>query len=264
MFMKKLLAVAAIGCCVGGNSLTDPQASASPQEFWESMLTAKGGRVRLQSVQALVFQSSTRYPAWSRSDVVPGTQYEFVAQFPDRCWVWGDFRPGSMGFSIAAWELSSGTHWLARNGMPARRFAVTPDLARSLRRRLEELQVLYLLETKFLRPTIVSLVRHQDSPTAVLTVQTPEYSKVEYTVEVATRLPLAVRLTPRLPDGDGVPKHLFFEGDQDVSGVRMPRRVEGMGDVTFIVNPRIDPRLFTTAPDGVASRDAWRKWLLPK
>ena len=95
-------------------------------------------------------------------------------------------------------------------------------------------------------------------------VQTPEYSKVEYPVNVATRLPRDARLTPRLPTGDGLSEEFVFEGDQDVSGVRLPRRVKGIGDVSFILNPSIDPRLFTTAPDGVASRDAWRKWLVQK
>ena len=261
-YLNLFLAALVLGCSSGG-SVTGAE-EPRENEIWESMLVAKGGRARLQSVHTFVFRSALRHLDWSANNVVGGVQYEFVVAFPGQLWGWQDYRPGVMGFATEALDLSRGTHWFSMDGGKAKQLPMRSEFEPFLRRRIEELQVLYLLETKFVKPRLLAATSLSKDDSVILAVQTQEHVKIEYVVDTRTWLPRSVRLTPKLDSGAGPQSEFVFDGEQEVSGLRMPRRVHGFGDVTFIIDPVIDPGLFTTPPDGVTSSGTWQKWLVRK
>ena len=96
-------------------------------------------------------------------------------------------------------------------------------------------------------------------------VRADGFALVSYVIDTQTSLPLQVTLDallshPQLPPGRTYRSTYTLDGVVTVDGLRMPRRVDGE-DVRFTINPDIDPQLFETPPDGVTSRDAWKKFL---
>jgi hypothetical protein len=76
-----LILVAAAG------ALISPQAQPLPSagQLWDSMIAAKGGRERLNSVQAFVLSASE---GGAFVSATKGPQrHEFVVVLPDRCWI---------------------------------------------------------------------------------------------------------------------------------------------------------------------------------
>ena len=97
-------------------------------------------------------------------------------------------------------------------------------------------------------------------------VERRESGTVEYVVDTITYQPVSISTKMLLmiggvltPERD--PEVQVFEGVQDVEGLHLPARDKSRGPLAFVVNPRLDDGLFSTSPDGVADRNAWRKFL---
>jgi hypothetical protein len=135
-----------------------------------------------------------------------------------------------------------------------------PELQVKLSRDVERLQLVFFLETAHLRPRPLAVSR-VDQKTVLLDVQSPGYERVRYTVDMTTRLPRSVLLTRILSSGQPAEMLWSLRGLAEVDGLKMPRHVEALGDVEFLINPAIDPALFGMNSTSVATADAWRRWL---
>ena len=237
-----------------------PSQPISADRLWDSMIAAKGGRPRLHAVRTLVFTASLPTPSSRQPRAEERQEYCFVFELPHRSWKWADYRPGRLGFGVNSFDLSTGKYWASQNGRVPEGVPVDRQLKLRFERDLEQLQLLYFLETSYLRPRVLGVSTGQDG-TAMLDVQTPAVERVRYAVDLDTHLPRAATLTHVLASGARSEVAWSFDGVTDVDGLKMPRRVRGLGDVTFLINPRIDRRIFDQPMDAVTSGDACKQWV---
>jgi hypothetical protein len=226
-----------------------------PRQVWESMVRAKGGRDRLESVQTFyVEQSVTRWVPFRRQTA------ELLAfyRFPDFRWTWSD--PGELDkFSISVTSLDLQRIAGRRIEGPKRTMAVQ-DYRPAMSAGLYTDIALFLLETKWVKPSLDKCVVEADGR-LVLTAQ---IDNVEYRYH--------------LPGGGGLPDvvqetatGLFTREHRlraytNVGGLTLPKhhwsRLGVLAPTEFTlrfeVNPSFDPAILTSEPSLAAGRDAWR------
>ena len=232
----------------------------SPTDVWEKVLAAKGGRDRLLQVRSF---------AWA-SDSGPGSagseRYQFVMMLPDRYWSWEDHRPGRMGFGAEVWNAVTKQHWMGRNGGPASVVSWDGPTERARLRMRRENQLVFLLETSFVAPTV-----HRATAAAGDRIEldgtAPGFASLKYLIDRRSYLPVRITLTPELPVAGsnkttiGVPVTYDIAAYASYGGLQLPSQIAGLGTLTYVVNPDLNPKLFETPPNGVTSGNAWREFL---
>ena len=131
---------------------------------------------------------------------------------------------------------------------------------------LEEAQLFYLLETRWVKPTPVSVSKGEVRGRRADVVRTILGDRtVDFYLDRETRLPLRVALISRL-DGK-VYQYKTFSEYADVGGIQVPLvvRLDGGGKLptSFQFNVEYDRRIFEEPPSALAASDAWRAKLLP-
>ena len=247
----------------------EPPAQNTPgaQRIWDAVLTAKGGSARLKSVTILVTSSvrrATRRPAGAFEDAIVDT----VLGLPDRFWMWEDYRPESIGFSVQVFNPHDRLYWIADNGGEPRSIDLTKAIERGRASLLEEKQLVYLLESTFVQPADLRLVDSgSDDAHLCIEARSRHFARIRYTIDRAASEVTTISLWPlvemegREPFEASSSVDYEFYGHQVVDGIQFPEGVRGLGDLTFVVNPKIDPQLFRTPPDNVTRRDEWRRWV---
>ena len=242
--------------------------SRSPEDaasFWERMIAAKGGRERLQNVSSLVVNADGRQRRPVDPDRLRGQVHEtMVYQFPDRYWNWEDTRPSRQdAFSATVFNAGTRQWWFSYGGRASIPQRWAPG---NVVRVLQTDQVWYLLETRFVRPKPVKLTVDEAKRVGLLSATLPGFAEISYSVDLATYLVKECRLSWETAAPGNQPRPteaevMVFEKYDQVDGLMMPVLVRGeRSDLSYIVNPDIDPRLFETPPDGVNNRDAWKKY----
>jgi len=231
------------------------QSPDDPKAFWERVIAAKGGRERLHAVTTLVVSVDGRQArAMDSGRPVGEIHNTYVHQLPDRFWLWEDTRPSRRtAFSVAVFNALNRTTWFASAGGAA---VEQRYFESQLINVVQRDELTYLLETRFIQPTPAKLSMEPDGKTAVIEVHAPGFAKVTHRVDLKTYLP--VESTVYFETFSHV---LRIQSYTTIDGLKMPSRISGQ-DVSFTINPQIDPKLFDTPPDGVTHRDAWKKYLL--
>ena len=125
---------------------------------------------------------------------------------------------------------------------------------------------MYLLESALIRP---ELMRASSGKGGIVLEGSAEgFASLMYVIDPKTYLPTSVTVVPPavvVPEKPapvpGAPVQYAIQSYAVVDGIQMPRVIKGVGTLSFLINPELDPSLFETPPDGVTSRDAWRKYL---
>ena len=128
------------------------------EKLWEQAIAAKGGRERLYAIGNFVVSSKSRFRSSPRPDVAVGITEESLYVLPGKWWNFFDYRPGKMGYRINVLNFDRSIWWTVSSGkkvpIPSR-----PDLDKAFledfRYRFRQAQFLYLLETKWIKPTLV-------------------------------------------------------------------------------------------------------------
>ncbi len=236
---------------------------------WNRMVAAKGGRERLHSVQTFRATLRQKVGRFTRYPGLISKHTEKIFALPDRLWEWYDFRPEPIPtdqpghhFDARLQNTTDCWKWSSVNGGRADYHTHLNNcfLPRAYREQL----MLYLLETRDFQPVplrVTSGGRNRER----VEVKAPDFESVTYLVDTKTSLPIEVLVIPLLKrtwDGGseivkGHPLLHTLGPHLEVSGIMMPTKVDG-ADVNSEINLAVDPRLFTTPPDGVADADAWR------
>lgn len=253
-----VLGIIIIGATLGTNAVQQgPPMNAA--EIWNLALAAKGGRERLRAIHTLAWSSDD---SRRTSTAFGGEHYEFVESYPDRVWLWEDYRPGTMGFGAQVWNGGKRLSWTSSNGGKAVAVPWNEEADRFISARSRQHQLLFLLESSVFRPTLRSAVKTSTGPVLVLDV--PGFTTVKVMFDEKTSLPRSMAFVPDYgPTGPPASERLFtIEGYTDVDGIKMPARVRELGDLRFILNPKLSPALFEAAPDHVTQRDHWKAFLI--
>ena len=248
-------------------------------ELWEQSIVAKGGREKLHAVRTLVVSSKSEYLEGPKD--IRGHHIESFYALPDKLWEWEDYRPGAFGLNISvfdfgravAWELSD--RW--RSAMPIKTKpdpppnpgspGYTPNADakyRSMRGMFLKQQLVYLMETKFLKP---SFVRARKTRLHAKNVDVVEGSfddgrGIQFYLDPKTHLPVTIVFIKKFESGPDYVEVIRLADYVEVSGIQMPSRVSWGSDednrTTYQINVSYDPSIFERPPRIDMGPEAWK------
>jgi hypothetical protein len=230
---------------VTGTTPKDPVADITADDakvLWEEAIRAKGGRERLHAIRNFVMSSSETFPHSPRPDVISHEYSECLYVMPTRYWEYYDYRPGKMGDNGLA--LDTNQHRVLNQ--PGR--GPAQGLYEDLVSRLREGQVVYLMETAFVRPEPVGVKRGRVGRIDVDVVETRvDADRVEFSFDRRTHLPVRIVLQ------DKRFVHLIriyrLSDYRPVDGIEMARNVsfgadETKSPTTYTFNVEYDESVF--------------------
>ncbi|MGB7217660.1 MAG: hypothetical protein WBD07_02530 [Vicinamibacterales bacterium] len=242
----------------GAPTTAAPGQRADAEALWNQAVAAKGGRARLEAVRNLVVTERTVYSRNTRVD--PGFMRQRLYVLPARLWEFVDHRPGILGFGLQIVDLDQRVGWSAAGPLPARE-----GIFDGVRNDLLHGQLLYLIETAFLKPEPVRSRSGRVGRAAVDIVETRLPSsdvRAEYYLDRQSHLPIRVVLfyTVRTPPDAPVAPRTFANEDRytlgnyiDVDGLQMPSvaMLEGPNKentTSYRINVDYDEQVFTSRP----------------
>ena len=221
---------------------------------WERMIEAKGGRERLQSVQAMFV---LRTYTWRQALVRHRLENRTLYRFPDFLWSWFDSGTQTLGITVSQSNLALG-HSLSVLGP-----SVNPKLKRELLAPgvlpFREIPVL-LLETRWMKPSLFGCSIDGWTTTLEASFDGIPFP-YRYYLQGKAELPHRVEM----PEGRGVRMYLLRDYKQ-TDGLMLPvtfRSEYGSlpsptYTVRYEINPDYDPKLLDREPSLEAGPDAWR------
>jgi hypothetical protein len=250
---------------VAGRTLEEQPARA----LWAQAVSARGGRDRLHAIRSFAILEKVRFHGLMTRDAARGRVDQVVCELPHGWWEFLDYRPGLMGYSAEVVDTRTGLGWVSMNGSAPRGF-LRPNT--NAQYRMRQLQYVYFLETRSVRPKPVraSRVRLGFRPADRLET-TVEDEAVTFFLDVNTHLPIRVeavrRVTGKPPrpgmTGSGDLRYVFeLDRYQSIAGIQVPGVVKRGGsepiELRVEINPDYDPAIFTTPPAPDAGLDSWR------
>lgn len=261
---QRLIISLTLGLSVMAHGQSDQhnESLARANELWEKAIAAKGGRERLNQVNNLAF-------------IYSGAAF-YV--FPDKYFNWFDMRPGEFGLSTTILNFESGFGFKT---YPHNKKKVFSDIKNEpeftcMANRFLELQLKYLLETKWLRPkplrASAATVRGKTVDRVDVLVDwcgDPSRKTMKYAVflDRETNLPVRIGMV-YYPNKDDLLSWMDFRNYQEVGGIKMATQTSTgtpshgsskWSNVRLEINAEYDPKVFDREPDLNAGPFQWRK-----
>ena len=224
------------------------------QKLWDVAITAKGGRERLHEVSSLLiwYQETTRN---FLGIVVHRGHVESLYVFPGKLWSWDDGLPPPFRLNVGVLDLDR--NFSCRAHLDSKSPICGSAGKMGAREGIDEAQYLYLMETKWIKPTPISVSKERIGLKTVDVLETQwEDKRILYFLNRKTHLPQRVAVfrgnskKPRLS--------LDFSEYAIVSGVQMPGK-QKRGRINFILNPHYDESVFSRTPSISAGPKAWQR-----
>lgn len=221
----------------------------SPTELWEQAIAAKGGRERLKQVKnLLVYSEKTK-------------GYVELNVFPDKHWLWS-FAPPPIGLAVSMFNGERQLHYLTYPDDPTspRKLTSTSNPVYDL----ERAQIIFLVETNWVKPVILSAEIAQLEGKKVDLVKVKINDKpMGFHLDRVTHLP--VRISYYRNDGTEFDS-VSLADYKLIQGVNLPLRVSYNFLIdrphylkhAFQINVDYNPKLFETPPTVEAGPDAWK------
>jgi hypothetical protein len=269
--------IAAIISTICASPLNAGQSTDQSQQravaLWEEALQAKGGRGRLYSIRSMVISSSGSYKPLefkikpegevsSRSGKHSGIFREELYVFPDMLWAWEDYRPAVFGLWLSVYNYQTKTAYVITDGEPNHPAEPIAE-NEPARRGFSVTQLMYLMESSWLKPKVVKVTTEKIGFRVVDVIQTEaDAQRYDFAIDRKTHLP--VRLTFYSQYNGRVYRHVNGLSDYiDVDGIRVPLTLEledghkERSNITFNVD--YDEKIFGNPPSIEAGPKAWMK-----
>lgn len=268
--MEKIVVLVLVGLSTFGAVRAQDKASAiDAAKVWEQAIEAKGGRERLRAVRNLVITSSGSYKALrftihpnqkakSKTLKSSGLYREQLYVFPDKYWSWEDYRPAVFGLWIKMYDYTRHIKHVITEGEPDHPAEQIEQ--KELRERpLLFVELMYLLESKWLSPKPVGLTRE-----GVLDVVRVEVDGQWFDFAIDRKTKLVIKLTSYSEyKGKRYVHPVKLSDYRDVNGIMMPHLVEmedGHKEYCDIkINVEYDENIFARPPSINAGPHAWMK-----
>lgn len=234
-----------------------PEANSKPEakRLWDLAVNAKGGRERLEQVNSLaVFY-----------EYFKGHPSVELYVFPNKRWDWYD-TSSSHTYPLEAYGLDFekkihcvNHRYVSEGCEPIGNF--------SKRGYLEDPQLLYLLETKWVKPELLAASK------GALGIRSVDIVKVQLEIfQISVYLDSKTHLPQRIAYHVNEGGRFLKAGDifqwyglsdyRDVNGIMMPHKISHTDSQTrhirYEINPAYDPGVFTRKPDLSAGPEQWR------
>jgi hypothetical protein len=232
-------------------------------KLWEQMIEAKGGRSVLYRIETMV-QEAHDYLKFHNPKFKDGDQHRVSAfAFPDRIWGWSKAPVFEGGVQTA--DLSADTGYI---GYPNGNILKTSDL-RGEKGGLKNTQLVYLCETKWIKPKPVRVLLEKNIPRNVEAIETDlDGERVDFWIDRGSHLPIKIITYRDFKYGQGLePSYTWDLSDyQRMNGIQIPQQVgffilsnpPSTTRYTTILNPKLREDLFTSPPRFEDGPDAWK------
>ena len=172
--------------------MEERQVARRPEEaaaIWEQAIAAKGGRGRFHAVRNMIM--STRGEYLTRSLKKNEVRGETLLVFPNKYWDWDDYRPDVFGLRISMYNYDTNVMYVISEGEPNHPPEPITETQRS--KALRNAQLSFLLETQWLKPTLVKASTGMIGLRPVDIVQTTvEGERVDFAFDRKTHLAMRV------------------------------------------------------------------------
>ena len=235
--------------------------------LWELAIAAKGGREHLYSIRNMVISSRGEYMTSSFKKNKIRTEELLV--FPNKYWSWDDLRPDVFGLMVKMYNYDTNMTYVISEGEPHHQPEPITDVQRNKALRNDQLS--FLLETKWLKPTLVKANTGRIGMRPVDIVQTMvEGERVDFAFDRKTHLPVRVSYYD-VVRGKTYIMALDLSDYIEISGIKVPQTSKvDEGDkykygegvkykASFKFNVEYDPEIFVKPPPLEAGPEAWRR-----
>ena len=264
-----IAAILAVATITYGASQNDAQKQERAVALWEEAIRAKGGHERLQSVQNLLISSEIYTQAGTSAT---NTETERLYVMPDKAWIY-TYSP-DLRMSLDATVINFQYRFCMLTLSPP--FSLSPCIPDKPLEYLLEDPVIYLMETKWVRPQPLAARVEGKGNKQIDVIETKVGSlRVGFYLDRETRLP-----TRLVTDWSGVRQALTkgglmtvkLEDYEAVDGIMMPRRVirEQQGKTPenevssraterarYLFNVAYNPKLFNSTVSPKVKRKDW-------
>jgi hypothetical protein len=223
--------------------------------LWEQAIAAKGGREQLYKVNSLLISYRDTVRNFL-GVVVHRGDVEALHVFPDKTWTWDDALPPPFSLTVSWLDASRNRRCVLYKGAAAPNCDVVEHPGSPADEGLVQTQYLYLLETRWVKPTPVGVTEERIGFKKVDVLRTRFREKrIDYFLDRKTHLPL--RVSVFYGQSERATLSLDFSEYVNVGGVMMPGKQKN-GHINFQINPPYDEAVFTRPPSLEAGPHAWR------
>lgn len=254
-FTASLLLFASLVPVKRTSSMYASDSLAEAKRLWELAVTAKGSRQKLHQVNSLAVSYEYRKGQISTE----------VYVLPDKRWEWLDTgRSSKFPLLVYAMDFEQKIHCFIQGTIAE---GCQPIGGYSKRSYLDDPQLLYLLETKWVKPELLGASRDKLGFHDVDIVKVRlEQFEISVYLDAKTHLPSRIAYHSNM-SGPNLKVGAIFEWKdlsdyQDVDGVMLPHKISHTHGPTrrlrYEVNPEYDSSIFTRKPDLKAGPEQWR------
>lgn len=229
------------------------------RRLWELAIAAKGGRERLHGVSSL--SVSNRSKILKSLFKTKEVHHEILYAFPDRFWEWDDENSPTI-FQV---DMSRNTVTMVSLDPRSPRTSEL-YLHSDMYFKLELAQLVYLVESRWVKPEPVEILERKRRSVVVRTIVNDR--PVDFVVDRKTHLPSEIRHHASVViDGQRYQTTRIFQlkDYRLVGGIQLPGTVIEVFDYRKIkstprleINPEFDRHLFETVPNLKNGRSGWR------
>jgi hypothetical protein len=227
------------------------------ERLWEQAIAAKGGRDRLYAVRNMVISTEKDTSSLFTKNKV---RREELLVFPNKSWFWDDYRPDVFGLRVSMYNYDSNMSYVISDGEPYHQAEPIKNAQKN--KALRNGQLSFLLETKWLKPTILKASTGRVGLRSVDIVQTTvEGERVDFAFDRKTHLPVRVSYHD-VVKGKTYVNVQSFSDYKDVAGIKVPQRLEyyegSKYRASFQFNVEYNENIFIKPLPLEAGPEAWR------
>jgi hypothetical protein len=250
-----LLFIILLPAAAAAQSEHDSQDTQRAEALWEQAVAAKGGREQLYKVNSLLIYYSDTWRNFL-GGVVHRGDFEALHVFPDKTWTWDDALPPPFSLTVSSLDVSRNRRCVLYKGAAAPTCGAAEHPRSPADEWLAQTQYLYLLETRWVKPTPVGVSEGRIGlkKVDVLHARFRE-RRIDYFLDRKTHLPLHVSVFHGTSARATI--SLDFSEYVNLGGLMMPGK-QKHGHINFQINPPYDEAVFTRPPSLEAGPHAWR------
>lgn len=227
------------------------------ERLWEQAIATKGGRDRLYAVRNIVISTEKDTSGLSTKNKV---RREELLVLPNKYWFWDDNRPDVFGLRVSMYNYDTNMSYVISEGEPNHQAEPIKNVQKNKALRNDQLS--FLLETKWLKPTLVKASRARIGSRAVDVVQTMvEGERVDFAFDRKTHLPVRVSYYD-IVAGKTYVNVQSFSNYTEVTGIKVPQTIVYINGSQYRAslqfNVEYNEEIFVKPPRLEAGPEAWK------
>ena len=246
------------------SNVADQSTQKEAMQLWEQAIAAKGGKERLYGVVNIVISSRAEYTthqgkrnAW--------VQEEFFV-FPDKQWHWNDMRPDVFGLRIEMRDYGAKSAYVSTPDLPDLEIRHLSKDYKWEDTPLLRIQLLYFLETRWVKPEPIAVHQSKINGETVDIVQTQVFDqRVDFALSTVTHLPVRVSYYHKSISGRDplTISNVDLSEYVEVNGIKVPQKTASDNDAGFPdriqINVAYNDEIFRKPTTVEAGPEAWRR-----